>query len=124
MKPDLSLALGSYEVLPIELCGAYATFSAGGIYEEPKIITSIVGPDGKVFAVAWNGPAMPNLREALGKHFEDFAGAAKSRHAGHNRLELKQDDLVVESSGHMRAFAGRAYLASEVPTGVDVGALR
>jgi len=47
MKPDLSLALGSYEVLPIELCGAYVTFAAGGMYEEPSLITRIVGPDGK-----------------------------------------------------------------------------
>jgi penicillin-binding protein 1A len=47
MKPDLSLALGSYEVEPLELCGAYATFAAGGIYEQPKLVTRIVGPDGK-----------------------------------------------------------------------------
>ncbi len=47
MRPDLSLALGSYEVLPMELCGAYTTFAAGGTYEEPSIVTSIVGPDGK-----------------------------------------------------------------------------
>jgi penicillin-binding protein 1A len=46
MKPDLSLALGSYEVEPIELAGAYATFAAGGMYEEPRVITRIVGPDG------------------------------------------------------------------------------
>lgn len=44
---DLSLALGSYEVEPYELCGAYATFAAGGMYEQPKLITRIVGPDGK-----------------------------------------------------------------------------
>jgi penicillin-binding protein 1A len=43
----LSLALGSYEVRPIELAGAYATFAAGGMYEEPRIVTRIVGPDGK-----------------------------------------------------------------------------
>jgi penicillin-binding protein 1A len=47
MKPDLSLALGSYEIHPIELCAAYATFAAGGTYDEPRIITRIVGPDGK-----------------------------------------------------------------------------
>jgi penicillin-binding protein 1A len=57
MKPDLSLALGSYEVLPMELCGAYATFAAGGVYEEPSIITSIVGPDGK--DVPLDPPAPP-----------------------------------------------------------------
>jgi penicillin-binding protein 1A len=47
LKPDLSLALGSYEVTPLELAGAYATFAAGGVYEEPRIVTRIVGPDGK-----------------------------------------------------------------------------
>lgn len=47
LKPDLSLALGSYEVRPIELVGAYATFASGGMYEEPRIVTRIVGPDGK-----------------------------------------------------------------------------
>ncbi|HVJ88440.1 MAG TPA: penicillin-binding transpeptidase domain-containing protein, partial [Labilithrix sp.] len=47
LKPDLSLALGAYEVRPIELAGAYATFAAGGMYEEPRIVTRIVGPDGK-----------------------------------------------------------------------------
>jgi penicillin-binding protein 1A len=47
MKPDLSLALGSYEVRPMELAGAYATFAAGGTYEEPRLVVRIVGPDGK-----------------------------------------------------------------------------
>jgi penicillin-binding protein 1A len=64
MKPDLSLALGSYEVLPIELCGAYATFSAGGVYEEPKIITSIVGPDGKDVPLDPPVPPHPVLEPA------------------------------------------------------------
>jgi penicillin-binding protein 1A len=47
MRPDLSLALGSYEVRPIELAGAYGTFAAGGTYEEPRLVLRIVGPDGK-----------------------------------------------------------------------------
>ena len=47
LKPDLSLALGSYEVSPVDLCAAYSTFAAGGMYEPPRLITRIVGPDGK-----------------------------------------------------------------------------
>jgi penicillin-binding protein 1A len=47
MKPDLSLALGSYEVRPLELAGAYATFASGGTYQAPRLVTRIVGPDGK-----------------------------------------------------------------------------
>jgi penicillin-binding protein 1A len=51
MKPDLSLALGSYEVRPLELAGVYATLAAGGTYEEPRLVTRIVGPDGKEIAL-------------------------------------------------------------------------
>jgi penicillin-binding protein 1A len=61
MKPDLSLALGSYELHPIELCAAYATFAAGGMYEEPRIITRIVGPDGRDLEL----PPMPPPRRVL-----------------------------------------------------------
>jgi penicillin-binding protein 1A len=48
---DLSLALGSYEVSPIEMAGAYATFAGGGVYAKPVLITKIVGPDGKVLTL-------------------------------------------------------------------------
>jgi penicillin-binding protein 1A len=47
LKPDLSMALGSYEVHPLELAGAYATFAAGGVYQEPTLVLRVVGPDGK-----------------------------------------------------------------------------
>jgi penicillin-binding protein 1A len=51
MKPDLSLALGSYEVHPLELAGAYATFAAGGVYEAPRIVLKIIAPDGREIPV-------------------------------------------------------------------------
>ncbi len=57
LKPDLSLALGSYEIHSMELIGAYATFAAGGMYEEPRLVTRIVGPDGK--DVELNAPPPP-----------------------------------------------------------------
>lgn len=57
LKPDLSLALGSYEVKPIELVGAYATFASGGMYEEPRLVTRIVGPDGKEVPLKPPAPA-------------------------------------------------------------------
>jgi len=61
MHADLSLALGSYEVKPIELAGAYATFAAGGVYEEPRLILRIVGPDGRDVPL----PARPPPRRVL-----------------------------------------------------------
>ncbi len=64
MKPDLSLALGSYEVKPLELAGAYVTFAAGGVYERPKLIQSIVGPDGKALDLAPPPPPRRVLDDA------------------------------------------------------------
>ena len=60
-KADLSLALGSYELRPIELAGAYATFAAGGVYEEPHLVTRIVGPDGRDVPL----PPLPPPRRVL-----------------------------------------------------------
>jgi penicillin-binding protein 1A len=64
MKPDLSLALGSYEVRPLELAGAYATFAAGGVYEEPHLVLRVVGPDGKDVALPQRPPARRVLDDA------------------------------------------------------------
>ncbi len=64
LKPDLSLALGAYEVHPIELAGAYATFAAGGMYEQPHIVTRIVGPDGKDVELKSGPPARRVLEPA------------------------------------------------------------
>jgi penicillin-binding protein 1A len=44
---DLSMALGSYELRPIEITNAYATLASGGEFAPPILVTKIVGPDGK-----------------------------------------------------------------------------
>ena len=40
-KLDYSLALGTASVTPIELANAYATFAAGGLFGEPRIVTAL-----------------------------------------------------------------------------------
>jgi penicillin-binding protein 1A len=64
LKPDLSLALGSYEVEPLELAGAYSVFGAGGMYEAPHIITRIVGPDGKELELPKRTPSHRVMEDA------------------------------------------------------------
>jgi penicillin-binding protein 1A len=64
MSPDLSLALGSYEVRPIELAAAYATFAAGGVYAEPRLVLRVVGPDGKDVPVPQGVPDRRVLDDA------------------------------------------------------------
>ena len=38
---DLSLALGSYEVTPLEMANAFAVFASGGFYEVPRLIAEV-----------------------------------------------------------------------------------
>ncbi len=64
MQADLSLALGSYELHPIELAGAYATFASGGTYAEPTLVTRIVGPDGKDVPLPETAPTRRVLDDA------------------------------------------------------------
>jgi hypothetical protein len=89
------------------------------------LVHEFVAADGKVFAVAWSGPTVPNLRQTLGRYFDTYVSAAAgAQHAGHGRLQIQRDGLVVQSTGHMRAFVGRAYLTQSVPAGVELGELR
>ena len=87
------------------------------------LVREFAGLDGKVFAVAWNGPTVPNLREIMGQYFDSYATAAKAQHPGHRHLQIRQSDLVVLAGGHMRAFSGLAYLPQAIPSGVSVGDL-
>jgi penicillin-binding protein 1A len=61
---DLSLALGSYEVTPYEMAGAYASFASGGVYDAPTLIAKIVGPDGKEIPLPPHPPARRVMSEA------------------------------------------------------------
>jgi hypothetical protein len=80
--------------------------------------------DGKVFAVAWNGPTVPNLRQTLGQYFDRYVAAAKANRLGRHPLRIDASDLVVHTGGHMRAFSGLAYLPQALPEGVTPGDLK
>ena len=81
------------------------------------------GSDGLVFAVGWKGPALPDLRQALGRYFDVYVGAQKAKR-GRGHVEFQQEGLVVQSRGHMRAFSGRAYLSQSLPAGISLDELR
>lgn len=87
------------------------------------IIKEFVSTSGTVFAVTWQGPLMPNMQQLLGQYFGNYVDAAKSNHSGHSHLSIRQADLVVQSSGHLRAFSGIAYIPSLLPAGVTVAQL-
>ena len=81
---------------------------------------------GMVFAVSWQGPVPPDLQQLLGKYFEPYTAAlAALDHPGlHRSVRVATATLIVESSGHLRTYSGRAYLPGEVPAGVPMTDLR
>ena len=87
------------------------------------VMREFVAPDGNVFAVAWQGPTRPDLRQALGQYFDAFASAPRSKFSDRRHVQIQQGDVVVQSGGHMRALSGRAYLQSAIPSGVNLGEL-
>jgi hypothetical protein len=71
---------------------------------------------GKVFAVSWQGPFIPDLKQMLGAYYARYAEAASSQHeGGHRHFRIAQPGLVVESNGRMRAFYGRAWDPALLP---------
>jgi Protein of unknown function (DUF2844) len=90
------------------------------------LVREFASTGGRVFAVSWKGPSPPDLRQLLGSHFEDFQQAMEAQGARrtHGPLSIEQKGLVVQLGGHMRSYAGHAYLSDQVPMGVRADDLR
>jgi len=83
-------------------------------------VREFVNDSGKVFAVAWTGPLLPDFEQTLGKYFPEYIANASSPHVGRRHLAIQGSDLVVHSNGHMRAFYGSAYVPSLLPPNFSV----
>jgi len=92
------------------------------------VVREYVSPtSGKVFGVAWQGPWPPDMRQILGNYFGRYQQAAQAQantHAGRRPLVIKQPGLVVHAGGHMRSFAGQAYIPDMLPQGISAEAIR
>jgi hypothetical protein len=90
-------------------------------------VREYVSSEGKVFAVAWQGPYLPDMRQLLGSSFEQYAQAAKAQRSTRMRRGprlIEEPGLTVEMSGHPRSFSGRAYIPGMLPQGVPAEDIR
>lgn len=87
------------------------------------VVREYVSPSGIVFGVAWHGPSMPDLRQVLGTYFDRYVEATSKR-GMRGPVSIEQPGLVVQSSGHMRAFTGKAYIPEALPQGIAADAVR
>ena len=140
--PALAIALVavlSPRVAPAALGGNVATVEADRAHMKATVRTSqaagyevhelvtpqgttvqeYVAPSGTVFAVSWRGPFMPDLRQTLGAYFEIYRNAPRTAGSTRSHAAIEQPQLVVRSQGHMRFYAGIAYVPSLLPHGVS-----
>ena len=88
------------------------------------VVREYVSPGDKVFAVSWRGPVIPDLRQMLGNYYAQYEQAASAPHVrDHRHLAIGQPGLVVQSSGRMRAFFGRAWAPDLLPQNFSVSDL-
>jgi Protein of unknown function (DUF2844) len=90
-------------------------------------VKEFVSPAGKVFAVTWQGSFQPDLRQLLGSYFDQYTQAAQAQRTerrGHGPLLIQQPGLVVQITGHIRSFFGKAYVPQMLPAGVHAEDIR
>ena len=78
-------------------------------------VRQFLSATGLVFAVAWDGPVLPDMERLLGGYFPLYQNALQQRKRS---VRVDTPSLVLESGGMMRAFVGRAYLPDQLPAGV------
>jgi len=90
-------------------------------------VREYVSTTGQVFAVSWEGPWMPDLRQMLGPYFDAYQSnlaAARNKRRSHGPITVRAGELVVQIGGHPRAFAGKAYIERMLPSGIQPETIR
>ena len=82
------------------------------------VVSEYLGSNGLVYAVTWHGPTLPNLQLILGNYFANLKTAARQPVVRRRLVRVNGPDIVIESSGRMRAFTGRAWVPTMLPAGV------
>jgi Protein of unknown function (DUF2844) len=97
-----------------------ASFTVHEIHPQTGIvIREYVSPAGKVFAISWHGPWMPDMHQLLGSFFQQYSDGVKAQASpGRRLIRIAQPDFVFQHGGHMRSYVGRAYLPQLLPAGV------
>jgi hypothetical protein len=97
------------------------------VRDDGSAVHEFVSGAGVVFAISWHTRFKPDLGALLGVHAPAYAAAARRAMAApgiRRRVAVEEGDLVVEASGHLNAFVGRAYLKSMLPAGISADAIR
>ena len=117
VQSDRAHMQGALRITQAQGCAVHEIQSPNG-----TVVREYVSTSGKVFAVAWQGPWPPDMRQILAGYFEQYQSAAQAHQnsrLGRRPFVIRQPGLVVQSGGHMRSFAGCAYVPDMLPQGVE-----
>jgi len=110
----------SLEVKPSEAYEVHPIQAPGG-----TIISEYVSSTGRVFAVSWHGPFIPEMQQILGSYFQQYSAAlGAKRPYGRRPLNIQEPGLVVQTGGHMGAYFGRAYLPEMLPSSLKADEIK
>jgi Protein of unknown function (DUF2844) len=105
----------------------HPTYRIHEIAHDRLTVREFVTLDGKVFAVAWKGPAHPDLSGILGEHFQDYKTAmenSRSQRRGRAPISAHENGLNIEVGGHIRSIHGRVWIPSLLPGGFDLSEIK
>lgn len=108
-------------IVPTAMAGSYGVQETQ--LENGTTVREYVTPAGLVFAVAWQGPVLPDMDVLLGGYFNTFKlETEQARRFGRlgSPVNMARDGLVVRSNGRMRNFFGHAYTIDLIPAGVII----
>jgi hypothetical protein len=87
-------------------------------------VREYVDSGGTVFAVSWQGPSGPDLKQLLGAYYETYVTAPRMRVARGAPVSVSTGKLVARTVSRMRMHIGMAYAPRLLPVGVDPESLR
>jgi len=102
---------GSFALARGSLFSVYSLMTPTGVR-----IREYVSVSGLVFAVAWDGPVLPDLELLLGSSYPSYLQGLRQRSRG---VHIQTSALVLESAGMMRAFVGKAFLPDAMPANLS-----
>jgi hypothetical protein len=132
--PALASLGGSVTAVPGEAVRMKAAVSVAGhdnysVHEmttpQGTVVREYVGPGGTVFAVSWHGPFNPDLQSLFGNYYQQYLQASAIYPSHNHRAQvINEPGLVVQRSGRMRAFSGRAWIPSMLPQNVSAADIK
>ena len=94
------------------------------ITSEGSVVREYVSPEGKVFAISWQGRVLPNFQQLLGSYFPRVQQAVQAKTPRGGPLVVQTEEFVFISAGRMMNFHGSAYVPSLLPKNVTAEVVR